>query len=94
MPVIRSAKKKLRVDKRREFTNKKFKLSIELAIKKAEKTPSQKTIQAAFKSLDKGVKKKILHSNKAARIKSRLSKFISVKTEKTSKTRKTKKIKK
>ena len=79
MPVIRSAKKKLRVDKRREFSNKKYKLLIQSSIKKAEKSPTVKNVQTAVKSIDKGVKNKILHKNKASRLKSRLSKLISEK---------------
>ena len=80
MPVIKSAKKKLKVDKKRESANKKAESFINLVIKKAQKKPTEASIKVAFKAIDKGVKKDIFHKNKAARIKSRLSKLISNKS--------------
>ncbi len=71
MPVIRSAKKKLKVDKKRESANKKSESLINLVVKKAQKKPTPASIQKAFQAIDKGVKKDIFHKNKAARIKSR-----------------------
>lgn len=85
MPAIKSAKKKLRVDKKRTSANKKMEASINVSIKKAKRKPTPKSIQEAFSRIDKGVKKNIVHKNKAARIKSRLSKLIS-------KAKKTKKV--
>lgn len=82
MPVIRSAKKKLRVDKKRESANKKAEAFINLVIKKAQKKPTPGSVREAFKAIDKGVKKDIFHKNKGARIKSRLSKLISKKNKK------------
>jgi small subunit ribosomal protein S20 len=79
MPVIKSAKKKLKVDRKRESANKKAKALIDLLIKKAQKKPTEKNVQDAFRAIDKGVKKDIFHKNKASRIKSRLSKLISKK---------------
>lgn len=76
MPVIRSARKKLKVDRKRESANKKAEAFINLVIKKAQKKPTPTSVQIAFKAIDKGVKKDIFHKNKAARIKSRLSKLI------------------
>ena len=81
MPVIKSAKKKLRVDKKRESANKKIIALVEKAIKKAEKTPTLKSVQNAFSSIGKAVKNKVIHKNKAARLKSRLSKLISKKSK-------------
>ncbi|MCL5433171.1 MAG: 30S ribosomal protein S20 [Patescibacteria group bacterium] len=96
MPVIKSAKKKLRQDKKREEKNAKIKKLLSDNIKKATKKPSEKTIISAVKVIDKAAKNKIIHKNKAARIKSRLSKLIPAKktvktaTEKQSKPKKTK----
>lgn len=92
MPVIKSAKKKLRVDKKRESANKKAESLVELIIKKAKKKPTPKSIQEAFSLIDKAVKKNIFHKNKAARIKSRLSKLSN--PSKTANTAKEKKPKK
>ena len=80
MPAIKSAKKKLRVDKKRESANKKIKALVNISIKKAQRKPTPKNIQEAFSIIDKGVKKNIIHKNKAARIKSRLSKLLNKKT--------------
>jgi small subunit ribosomal protein S20 len=90
MPVIKSAKKKLRADKKRESANKKAELSIEIAIKRVQKQPTQKNIQEAFKLIDKGVKKEICHKNKASRIKSKLSKLLSKKSQSSAKSETTK----
>lgn len=83
MPVIKSAKKKLRVDRKRESANKKTEAFINLSVKKAQKKPTQESVQKAFKAIDKGVKKDLFHKNKAARIKSRLSKLLNKKTHPT-----------
>jgi small subunit ribosomal protein S20 len=102
MPVIRSAKKKLKVDKKRESANKKARAFINLVIKKAQKKPTQESIQKAFKAIDKGIKKDIFHKNKGSRIKSRLAKLIAKKSQpasqhktlKSAEAKKTKKTKK
>jgi small subunit ribosomal protein S20 len=81
MPVIRSAKKKLKVDKKRESANKKAESFIDLVLKKALKKPTTENIRVAFKAVDKAVKKDIFHKNKAARIKSKLAKLINKKSQ-------------
>lgn len=87
MPAIKSARKKLRVDKKRTSANKKMEASINVSIKKAQRKPTPKSIREAFSNVDKGVKKNIVHKNKAARIKSRLSKLINKKSTTTTKTK-------
>jgi len=82
MPVIKSAKKKLKADRKRASANRKIRSLVEVAIKKTEKTLSQKSIQNAFSVVDKAVKNKIIHKNKASRIKSRLSKLLLGKAKK------------
>lgn len=73
MPVIKSAIKKLRKDRRRERENDARRASLERAIRQAKKSPSK--INEAFQALDRAVKRNIIHKNKAARIKSSLSKL-------------------
>lgn len=73
MPVIRSAKKKLRQDRKKEKVNKILKRGFRNALKDAEKSKTTEKIKKAVALLDKAVKKGLLHKNKAARIKSRLS---------------------
>jgi small subunit ribosomal protein S20 len=91
MPVIKSAKKKLKVDRKRESANKKAQAFINLVIKKAQNKPTSESIRIAFKAIDKGVKNKIFHKNKSARMKSRLSKLIAKKSPVTLKAKKNKK---
>lgn len=74
MPVTKSAIKKLRQDKRKTAVNKKTKQqldSVVKGVKKAKKT----SLQEAYSKIDKAVKKGVIHSNKAARLKSQLSKI-------------------
>lgn len=80
MPAIKSAKKKLRQDKKRQLSNKKIKDTLKKAIKKAKEQPSEKTIREAFSATDKAVKNFIIHKNKGSRVKSSLSKLIAKKT--------------
>jgi len=82
MPVIKSAKKKLKVDRKRESANKKAKAFINLVIKKAQRKPTETNVREAFKAIDKGVKKDIFHKNKGSRAKSSLSKLINKKSKK------------
>jgi|SRR3972149_1156174 len=76
MPVIKSAKKKLRRDKKIQKRNYLVKLAFEKAIKTARKSPSLEKIKKATVLVDKAAKKKLIHANKAARIKSSLSRLI------------------
>jgi small subunit ribosomal protein S20 len=75
MPVTKQARKKLRKDQRREKQNLKVKEGFKKAVKNTRKTPSTKKLSEAAKVIDKAAKKGIIHKNKAARLKSRLSKL-------------------
>lgn len=89
MPVTKSAKKKLRLDKKRKARTEKFTSLFRNLIRKAKRQPSEKTIKNAVSIVDKAVKKHVIHKNKAARLKSSFSKLLSKKAEKTpSKTKK------
>ncbi len=92
MPLIKSAKKKLRKDIKRTERNAKTKISLSKALKNAAKKPTQESVKTAAKLADIAAKNKIIHKNKAARIKSKLSKLIKtpVKKAETPKTNKTK----
>lgn len=88
MPVIKSAKKKLRRDRKIEKINKLFKNKFAKAIKEAKKSKTNEKIKIAVRLTDIATKKRIIHKNKAARIKSSLSK-LSVKNKTTKKSPKT-----
>jgi len=75
MPVIKSAKKKLRQDKKKRQRNKEIKNSLKELIKKAEKDPSEKLIKQLMSIADKAAKNHTIHKNKAARIKSTFAKL-------------------
>ncbi len=75
MPVIESAKKALRRDKRRALVNKRIKEKVKAILKKTRKNPQKKNLKEAFTFLDRAAKKKVIHKNKANRLKSRLAKL-------------------
>ena len=75
MPVIQSAKKALRRDRRRAVVNKEIKIKIKEILKSTRKNPNKKNLDLSFKILDRAAKKKVIHQNKASRLKSRLSKL-------------------
>lgn len=75
MPVIKSAIKKLRQDRKREKKNDALRSSLKLAVSKAKKTKSGKAVAQAVSIVDKAAKNKIIHTNKAARMKSSLTKI-------------------
>lgn len=94
MPVIKSAVKKLRKDKKRELVNKKIRNSLKTVVKIALKTKTVQSVNSAIKTIDKATKNKIIHKNKAARLKSRLSKLVAKKPVKEEAAKPAKKAKK
>ena len=75
MPVIKSAKKALRRDQKRAFVNQRIRRLIKQTLKKARKNPTKKVIAQTASILDRAAKKRVIHPNKAARLKSRLAKL-------------------
>lgn len=73
MPVTKSANKALRRDHRRAKINRRQRLTYKDALKKARLESTGKNLKKAFSQLDLAGKKMIIHPNKAARLKSRLS---------------------
>lgn len=80
MPVTKTAKRALRGSTRKLAVNKLILKRLELAVRGAKKTKSQNKILTAISLADRAAKKGTIHKNKAARIKSRLSKLLSKKT--------------
>lgn len=81
MPVIKSAKKQMRVAARRRLRNKAVRSLCKTNITKAERLilsgeleTAQKAVVTAVSSLDKTAAKRVIHPNNAARRKSRLMK--------------------
>ena len=80
MPIIKSAKKSLRVSIQKKADNDLTRAKIKSALKAArlaivagDKDVETK-IAAAYKELDTAAKKNVVHKNKASRLKSRLMK--------------------
>lgn len=76
MPILKHAKKKLKQDKKRELHNRSLKTKFKNLIKDANKSQTAESVSAAFSAVDKAAKKNLIHKNKAAHIKSALSKVI------------------
>ncbi len=74
MPLIKSAIKKLRKDRKRTIKNKVKKETLKALIKKARVDHSVANLAAVYSALDKAAKTNLIHKNKASRLKSRLAK--------------------
>lgn len=84
MPIIKSAKKALRQNIRRRKQNIKRKTDLKSVIKQYkklvasdQKEEAEKYLSQVYKKLDKSAKVNLIKKNKAARLKSRLSKLLS-----------------
>lgn len=69
MPIIKSAKKRVRTAKKAGIRNSKTRRTLRGALKAFSLSPSAKLHSAAQSSLDKAAKKGVIHKNKAARLK-------------------------
>lgn len=76
MPVIKSAVKKLRQDRKRTIVNDEWRDKVDSAVKAVKKSNTAKNLQDAFSAIDKATKKNLMHANKAARMKSQLAKLV------------------
>lgn len=83
MPIIKSAKKALRQDKKRRINNIRRQKKIKSLIKEARSLVSAQKIEEAkkllpqlYKSLDKAAKVGVIKKNTASRKKSRITKLI------------------
>ena len=72
MPNIQSAKKKLKQDAKREKLNMTYKKTLRKTVKNMGKMKA-KDLKQAHSTIDKAAKKGVIHKNKAARLKSKVS---------------------
>lgn len=81
MPIIKSAIKKVRKDKKRTKINSLYVRAYQTTLKKIKKEGPdvKKSINLFYSQIDKAVKHHVIHKNKAKRLKSRVSKKISKK---------------
>jgi small subunit ribosomal protein S20 len=73
MPLIKSAKKRVKIAHKAATRNSKTKRSLKSAWKAFTKSPTNKTQASAESTIDIALKKGLIHKNKAARQKSRLA---------------------
>ena len=76
MPVTKTAKRALRVSKRKTFVNKERIDKLEIAIRVAKTSKKEKDARIASSLADRAAKNKIIKKNKAARIKSSLARLL------------------
>ena len=76
MPITKTAKRALRSSRRKQNINTLISTKLDAAIRIAKRGKSENNIIRAFSLTDRAVKNKIIHKNKAARIKSSLSKLL------------------
>ena len=82
MPNLKTAKKNLRKTKKRTALNKQYKNKIDYLIRKIkngvkeEAKNLQELLKNLYKAVDKAAKEKVIHKNKASRIKSKMAKLI------------------
>lgn len=76
MPVTKTAKRALRGSKNKAEVNKIAMKNLEIAVRVAKKSKKSEEVIKASSLADRAVKKRIIHKNKAARIKSQLAKLI------------------
>ena len=74
MPVTKTAKRALRSSSKKQVVNKAILAKLDMAIRKAKATKSEKNNKEVMSLADIAAKKKVIHKNKAARIKSRFAK--------------------
>lgn len=77
MPILKSAIKKLRKDRKRTLINRKKKEMLKKLVKQAVKGKTAVNIKRAVSFVDKMAKVHLIHKNKASRLKSRLSRLVS-----------------
>ena len=76
MPIIAQAAKKLRHDRKRTKVTMAVRETLRDAVKSFRKSPAKKSLSKVFQTIDKASKRNVIHANKAARLKSRLSKLL------------------
>jgi len=80
LPNVKSAEKRMRTNEIRAARNRAFRSKLRSALKRVRSAGDQGTATTALREatslLDRAAQKRIIHPNKAARAKSRLSAFI------------------
>jgi small subunit ribosomal protein S20 len=75
MPITSSAKQALRKDRRRNVTNNRVRLRLRTSLKAFREASKSESLPQVYSIIDLAAKKKLIHKNKAARLKSQMSKL-------------------
>ena len=75
MPIIKSARKRVRVAEKASIRNSKTKRQLKTSLKSLSKKATADSFRASQSAIDKAAKKHVIHKNKAARLKSRAAKL-------------------
>lgn len=75
MPLLKNAKKALRSSIRKAEFNSRARSRMKTAIKAIQTTATKEGLAVAYSAIDRATKRHLLHANKAARLKSQLSKL-------------------
>ncbi len=81
MPIIKSAKKRLRQAKKRVVRNKKYERSYKQAVKLLKKGAKKDVLSKVYKTLDKAAKRGVIHKKKASRLKAKAFRAVHVRTK-------------
>jgi len=76
MPQTHGAIRKLGADKRKAAINAKTREGYKLTVSQLRKKPTTARLREVFKAVDRASKSGVIHKNKAARLKSRLSRLV------------------
>lgn len=76
MPILHNAQKALRSSERKAVVNRRVKAQLKTALDQVKKEPSTESMSTAFSRIDKAIRRHLVHRNKAARLKSQLSKLV------------------
>jgi small subunit ribosomal protein S20 len=76
LPTHKSAKKRLKTNEKSNIRNRAVKSRLRTLVKHAETSVDEASLKEAVSLLDRAARKKVIHPNKASRMKSRLAKAV------------------
>lgn len=76
MPLLKHAKKALRASERKTEFNQQVRSRLKTEVSRMKSTPQVDQLTRVFSAIDKAVKRHLVHRNKAARLKSQMSKLV------------------
>ncbi len=77
MPILQNAKKALRSSQRKFVVNQRRRSRMRSAFQQVHLEKTAASISEAYRRIDRALKKKLIHRNKAARLKSQIARLAS-----------------